>query len=239
MSLKNILALKQVYLPLVLSISLAATYASWKRLQAADGYQQVVKMKTSWQQRNEPPRDRVLHGSFTLGYRTHEKDRSNADAAFLLASLHAWREKGLRLWPDQAKAEREKIIQNIKASLALRPTWFDAWITLALVKYQGGQIDRELLIALDKAIDKGRYESSVHHGVSIVGLGLWSQLEPGLKDKVVKTLKIALRNSDVQEFVVERIVMNDRIPVFQETLASNERLRALMEKYVNKKNRAM
>lgn len=205
------------------------------RLQAAHYQQHIQKIKAKWHQQNEAPHDRFLNKSFKLGYTASEKEKSNADYRFMLASLHAWREKGLRLWPDQAEAETQKVSENIKAALARRPTWFEPWISLALVKYQSGKVDQELKVALEKAMETGQYETTVHHGVAFVGLRVWDHLEPELRRQVVETIRIALENDNVKGFVVEQIVMTGRFTPFGEQLASDRGLRRLVEKYQKKK----
>lgn len=163
----------------------------------------------------------------------------NADYRFALARLHARREKGLRLWPDQAEAETRKIVENIKAALARRPTWFEPWISLAVVKYQSGKVDHELSVALEKAMETGPYETTVLHGVAFVGLRVWDRLEPELRRQIAETIRIGLDNENVRDFVVEQIVMTGRFTPFGEQLASDRVLRQLVEKYQSRKNESL
>lgn len=157
----------------------------------------------------------------------------------MLAGLHAWREKGLRLWPDQAAAETQKVIENIKATLARRPTWFEPWISLAVVKYQSDRIDHELTIAIEKAIETGRYETTVHHGVAFVGLRIWDRLEPELRTQVVDAISTGLDNEQVRDFIVEQIVMTGHFTPFGEKLASDDLLRQLVNKHQKRKNESL
>jgi len=228
--------------PVVASLALIGALVgltdSLERFLAARYQQRVEALKSSWQQ-HKAPGDEPLNNSFKLGYKAAEKDTASADHRFMLAGLHAWREKRLRHRPDQAAAETEKIIENIKAALARRPTWFEPWISLAVVKFQAGEIDYELQIALEKAMQTGRYETSVHHGIAFAGLRAWDSLEPELQGQITETLRIALDNGNVRNFVVKQIVMTGRFTPFGEQLASDPVLRRLVDKYQKEKEASL
>jgi hypothetical protein len=163
----------------------------------------------------------------------------NSDYRYMLASLHAWRERGLRLWPRQEAAENKKIIESLKAALVRRPSWFEPWILLALVKYQAGEVDHELKVALEKSIETGACETTVHHGLSYVALRVWGQLGPQLQKSVVDTLKIGLDNPHVNKFVVEQIVMTGKIHLFKHKLESEAKLTGLMNLYLEERSKSL
>lgn len=208
---------------------------AWDRLQGHLHYVQVQELKDAWHETNRVPHDRELSEGFKLGYRASEYESANADYRFILASLHAWREKVLRLWPDQEAAETRKVIENLKSALLRRPSWFEAWILLALVKFQAGEIDHELQVALEKAIETGPYETAVHHGLSLVAPRVWDGLGPDLRKKTVETLHIALDNPRVNKSVVEQIVMSGQVETFREKLESDKTLKRLMNRYLEKR----
>jgi hypothetical protein len=205
------------------------------RLQGYLDYLELERMKAGWHDQSGMPHDRELSQSFKLGYRASEYERENTEYRFMLASLHAWREKGLRLWPKQSKAETDKVIENLKAALARRPSWFEAWMLLALVKYQSNELDNEFTVALEKSIETGKYETTVHHGLSIIGPGVFHRLGPALQRSVIETLDIGLDNSHVNEFVVERIVMSGLLERFRSRLESDKELNRLLNKYLKKR----
>lgn len=223
----------------VVAVAFIFMRESWERFRAYARYIQVQELKENWYEGGGIPHDRKLNEGFKLGYIASEYDKASPEYRYMLAGLHAWREKGLRLWPEQAKAESQKIIENLKAALVRRPTWYEAWILLALVKFQLGEFDHELEIVLEKAIETGRYETVVQHGVSMIALGLWDKLGPGLRDNAKETLSIALGNTSVNKFVVERIVMSGRVDEFREILQTDEKLWSLTERYLEKRKEAL
>jgi len=212
---------------------------AWDRLQGRTGHLRLAAMKAGWQEASRVPRDQALNEAFNLGYRTLEHEPDSADYRFMLASMHAWREKALRLWPDQAAAETDKIVENLKAALARRPSWFEAWILLALVKFQAREPDQQFMAALEKSIETGPYETSVHHGLSIIGPRIRDRLEPRLWRQVVGVMRTALENPHVNRFVVEQIVMAGLEDTFRDKLDASEELSTMVELARRKKNEAL
>lgn len=196
-------------------------------------------MKTAWHDTSRVPRDQELNEGFKLGYRALEREPASADYRFMLASMHAWREKGLRLWPDQAAAETEKVVENLKAALARRPSWFEAWILLALVKFQAGDVDQQLEAAVEKSIETGPYETSVQHGLAYIGPRLHGRLTPDLRARVVDVMRSSLHNPNINRFVVEQIVMSGMEDTFEDELRSNDALIRLFERFLKKRNEAL
>lgn len=219
----------------------AAVLAShgWDRLQGRLNYLIVQDMKSDWHDRSRVPHDDELNEGFKLGYRALEREPASADYRFMLASMHAWREKSLRLWPDQAAAEADKVIENLKAALARRPSWFQAWSLLALVKFQVGEIDQQFVAALEKSMETGPYETSVHHGLAFVGPRAGIRLGATLEGQIVEVLRIALNNPNVDRFVVEQIVMAGMEGTFEDQLASDDRLTRLRDQFLKKRNEAL
>lgn len=224
---------------LVLTAAVACMIRAHERFQGNLDYLRLKEIKSQWQADSHVPHDRELNEGFILGYRALEYERESSDYRYLLASLHAWRERGLRLWPDRAMAENRKIIENLKAALARRPTWFDAWSLLALVKYQSNEIDHELRVALEKSIETGPFETTVHHGLAFVGLRIWDRLDPDLRKSATDTLRIALDNPNIRSFVVEQIVMTGRIDLFKDKLESDEELINLVHRYQEKRKQSL
>lgn len=228
---------------LVLCLACATTVVlavqAWDRLQGRLNYMQLEDLKSGWHSESRTPRDHELNEGFKLGYRALESEPDSADYRFMLASMHAWRERGLRLWPDQEAAETKKVIENLKGALASRPSWFEAWILLTLVKFQANEIDQQLKAALEKSIETGPYETSVHHGLSFVGPRIRDRLGPELRGQMLNVMRTALANPHVNRFVVEQIVMAGMEEEFQEQLTSDENLARLVDKALKKRNKAL
>lgn len=229
----------RLFLCAVFALALVLAGQAWERYQGRLSHLRLADMKAQWHETSRVPRDQELNEGFKLGYGALEREPASARYRFMLASMHAWREKGLRLWPDQAAAETEKVIENLKAALARRPSWFEAWILLALVKLQAGEVDQQLIAALEKAIETGRYETSVQHGVAYIGPRIRDQLGPAMREEVLTVMGTALDNRSIRRFVVEQIVMHDLADAFQYKLSSDAELGELVDRVRNKRNKAL
>lgn len=224
---------------MVAAIAVLMTVQAWNRVQGQLTYVRLQDLKSNWHEATRVPRDEELNSGFKLGYKSLERDPASADYRFMLATMHAWREKGLRLWPDQAAAETDKIVESLKAALARRPTWFEAWVLLALIKFQANEIDQQFKVAVEKAIETGPYETSVHHGLAFIGPRLIDRLGPDLEGQVLEVMRTALDNPGVDRFVVEQIVMSGMEDIFQDKLTSDEGLAKLVERFQKKRNEAL
>ncbi len=223
----------------VCAASVILAVHGWERLQGRLSYIQLQEMKTAWHDRSGMPRDGDLNEGFKLGYRALEYEQGSADYRFMLASMHAWREKSLRLWPDQAAAETAKVVENLKAALSRRPSWYEAWILLALVKLQAGENDQQLMAALEKSIETGPYETSVQHGLAFIGPRVRDQLSPALREQLIEVMRISLDNPNINSFVVEQIVMTGMESAFEEQLNARADLARLRKRFLEKRNEAL
>jgi hypothetical protein len=226
-----------LFMAFVLSVVLAMQ--ALDRLQGQWHYLALQELKAGWHERSRIPRDHELNEGFKLGYRALEREPTSAQYRLTLASMHAWRESTLRLWPEQAAAETGMTIQNLKAALARRPSWFEAWALLGLVKFQADEVDLQLKAALEKSIETGPFETSVQHGISFVGPRIRDQLSPQLLELVVRTMRAALDNPSVRGFVVEQIVMSGLESEFADRLEADEELVELSNKYRDKRKEAL
>lgn len=224
---------------MVAAVAVVLAAQAWDRLQGRVSYLRLKEMKADWHERSGMPHDQDLNQGFKLGYKALEREPTSAEYRFMLASMHAWREKGLRLWPDQAAAETGKVIENLKAALVRRPSWYEAWILLALVKFQAGEVDQQLQAALEKAIETGPYETSVHHGLSFIGPRIRDRLGPKMQEQVVSGMRTALDNPHINEFVVEQIIMTGMENTFADRLTTDDDLAKLVHRFLKKRNEAL
>lgn len=223
-----------ILLGVVLTLGLNAS----ARLQAYLDISSVRALIKNWEKVGWVPDDKELNRAFELAYRALNSDNSSAEYRYVAASLHTWHQRELRLWPKLSKAENDKIIQNLKASLIRRPTWYDAWILLTIVKYRANQLDEEFEYALSKSIETGRYETSVHHGISIVGLRQWSNLSGETKKAIKEVMLISLRNYHVNKFVIGQMFETDWMAEIKNELETDESLKELAETYAQRRGLA-
>ena len=98
--------------------------------------------------------------------------------------------------PREALAVTRSASARFRRALALRPTSPFLWANLALAKLYLEEIDAELLTALRHADELGPWEPTVQQTVLFVGLAVWQDLDPGLRQALQRTVERgALRNS--------------------------------------------
>lgn len=91
-------------------------------------------------------------------------------------------EVGVIISPDVA-------VQYFREALVRRPTSPYTWANLAQAKYQAGQVDAEFYAALQQADRTGPWEPWVRARVVDLGLALWNEGPPGLRERTVAALE--------------------------------------------------
>jgi hypothetical protein len=86
---------------------------------------------------------------------------------------------------------------RFRQALFQRPTSPFLWANLALAKLYLDEIDAEFFAALRHADALGPWEPIVQQMTVFAGLAAWQQLDPGLRQVLVRTLERgALRNAE-------------------------------------------
>jgi hypothetical protein len=99
--------------------------------------------------------------------------------------------------PREAVALTRDARSRLRQSLHKRPTSPFLWANLALVKLYLDEIDQELVAALRHADALGPWEPVVQQLTVFVGLAVWRDLDPGMRQALVRTLERgALRNAE-------------------------------------------
>ena len=97
--------------------------------------------------------------------------------------------------PREALAYTRAARVRFRQALLQRPTSPYLWANLALTKLYLDEIDGELLAALKHADELGPWEPNVQQTTLFVGLAVWQDLDPGLRQALVRTIERgALRN---------------------------------------------
>lgn len=94
-----------------------------------------------------------------------------------------------------AEPYRRKALAHYRQSIAVRPVWPYAWINLALVKYQLGEIDEEFQQALYKANKLGAWEPDVQRLIIDISLSRWNVLTLEERDFVLNIIAKSLRHT--------------------------------------------
>jgi hypothetical protein len=102
-----------------------------------------------------------------------------------------------------------------------------AWAILAVVKNGAGQIDKEMILALDRAMILGPWERQVQHQVVLVGIQTWQHLPTNTQNLVIDTVDRALKDSTLSRIVIETAINNNwQVPLYP-LLQNNKRLKQL------------
>ena len=98
--------------------------------------------------------------------------------------------------PRQALTATRDAHTRFRQALLQRPTSPFLWANLALTKLYLDEIDSELLTALRHADELGPWEPTVQQTILFVGLAVWQDLDPGLRQALARTVERgALRNA--------------------------------------------
>lgn len=98
--------------------------------------------------------------------------------------------------PRQAVAAARDAHTRFRRALVQRPTSPFLWADLALSKLYLDEVDAELLAALRHADELGPWEPTVQQTILFVGLAVWQDLDPGLRQALARTIERgALRNA--------------------------------------------
>ena len=91
--------------------------------------------------------------------------------------------------PHQAHATARDAHARFRQALLQRPTSPFLWANLALTKLYLDEIDDELLTALRHADELGPWEPSVQQTTLFVGLAVWRDLDPALRQALARTVE--------------------------------------------------
>ena len=91
--------------------------------------------------------------------------------------------------PRQAYAAARDARARFRRALAQRPTSPFLWANLALAKLYLDEIDDELLAALRHADELGPWDPSVQEKVLFVGLAVWPELDPGIRQSLARSIE--------------------------------------------------
>ena len=91
--------------------------------------------------------------------------------------------------PREALAAAKDARLHFRHALAQRPTSPFLWANLALAKLYLNEIDAEFFAALRHAEELGPWEPNVQQTTLFAGLAVWPELDPGLKQTMVRTIE--------------------------------------------------
>jgi hypothetical protein len=107
--------------------------------------------------------------------------------------------------PREALAAARDARMRFREALLQRPTAPFLWANLALSKLYLDEVDEELFAALRHAGELGPWEPTIQQMTVFVGLAVWPQLDPGLRQGLVRTLERgASGNADNMYAIVKR-----------------------------------
>ena len=121
--------------------------------------------------------------SDSLGYASDNPWALEGAGAMDLARMRASR------IPREALAATRDANMRFRQALRQRPTSPYLWANLALTKLYLNEIDGELFAALRHADELGPWEQTVQQTTLFVGLAVWQDLDPGLRQALMRTLQ--------------------------------------------------
>jgi hypothetical protein len=187
-----------------LFIVLALTAVQCARLGAAGLFVQLAQAEVDrWTDASRPPGAQELrlaakYFSDSLGYASDNPWALEGAAAMDLASMRASRV------PREAVAATRDAGARLRQALRLRPTSPFLWANLALTKLYLNEIDGELLTALRHADELGPWEQTVQQTILFVGLAVWQDLDPELRQTLVRTIERGAARNPQKMFEIAR-----------------------------------
>src|SRR5450759_1682129 len=179
-----------------LFILLALTAVQCARLGVAGLFVQLAQGEVDrWTSASRTPgmaevRSAAKYFSDSLGYAS-----GNPWALEGLGALDLEKMRASRI-PREALAVTRDARMRFRQPLLQRPTSPFLWANLALTKLYLNEIDEELLTALRHADALGPWEPTVQQTTLFVGLAVWRDLDPGLRQALARTVERgALRNA--------------------------------------------
>lgn len=170
-------------------ILLALTAAQSARLGLAGFFvQRAQNQVEQWTPGSRAPGAAEIGGvakyfSDSLGYVSDNPWALEGAGAMDLARMRASR------IPREALAATKDAHERFREALRQRPTSPFLWANLALTKLYLDEIDDELFAALRHADELGPWEQTVQQTVVFVGLAVWQDLDPDLRQMLVGTIQ--------------------------------------------------
>ena len=101
-----------------------------------------------------------------------------------------------RQWPQA--------FEQYSLAVVLRPTSPYSWANRAWTKYYLGQVDRDLYVALQNAINLGPWEPEVQFVVVDLGFALWEEMPVDLRPQVLALAQNGVRRYGAQIIAIAR-----------------------------------
>lgn len=138
---------------------------------------QANRFLDSWQATAKQPSDKAWNIAFAASEKAIAWYPGD-NAAFINAQgrILEWKQFTLPIGDPLARNSRLAALVAYRQATELRPTWPYTWGDLALIKARLGEVDNELLNALNKAFENGPWRSRVLERITQVGLLTWPQL---------------------------------------------------------------
>jgi hypothetical protein len=118
-----------------------------------------------------------------------------------LGALDLARMRASRI-PREALAVTRDARVRFRQALLLRPTSPFLWANLALAKLYLNEIDDELRTALRHANELGPWEPNVQQTVLFVGLAVWRDLDPELRQALARTIERGATRNAVKMYEI-------------------------------------
>lgn len=176
----NTVARSPLKKPAVLALSLACVLLlglGAAVLMSALFSQQANRFLDDWQAAGVQPGEQA----WQIAHNAAEKallwyPGESAAAYNTLGRVWEWQQYTLPTAAPEARPSRMAALEAYRNATQLRPTWPYTWVDLALVKLRLGEVDEELVNALEQGLQTGPWRSKSLARIAQVGLLSWWQL---------------------------------------------------------------
>lgn len=102
-------------------------------------------------------------------------------------------------------ASMENSYKHAVSALRYRPSWHDAWVALALAKYNAREIDETFWYAFEKAAWAGKSDVHTQAAITHMGISLWPYLSPSYQQVTLLAIDkgITWQAGEILDVVIE------------------------------------
>ena len=207
---------------IVLSSLLVITVLSAVPRGLADLYYYPVKQYLGEPGSHPAPGSIRLERADHLVRRAHKLDRKNPDIARALALVLHEQAQNRYFWQPIEKGLARDGADVLRKAISIRPSSSWHWADLALLKANLGELDHEMLAAMQQASATGPWQPLVQLQLAAIGLTLWSRLPESARFNVRENIERAMIRKS--QYVIEVAKARNRLPLLCELFKNHPKI---------------
>ena len=139
---------------------------------------------------------RAWEKSLSLMLRVHNIAPANADYTRQLGLLYSTRSRHAAAGPEREQYQK-LALEHFAGASQRRPAWAANWVTYAQARYRSEGLDKQVLIAMQRAMELGPWEPAVLGGISRLAMINWSDLPSELQISAWQSIRNAVAHRDL------------------------------------------